>query len=280
MRRDYFTVVFLACVAGALAFIWANPLYFTYGSVSPRSFSLLEIILSAFYTVFFLLIIPVVTSYYRRTWVCVGLAFYGALAYLPVIFLPHMTAAEEADSLVKLAPAYLFRGMYDLVNAPFAGMSTIVGDKAASHLSLWIMPIAIIVPLLVKYARFCRQAYITEKLAPSSSTNTVFTARDAKVEPEVIGTVISGPAKSKSPEEVERKARSDYRVGTRAEKAKHLTAEDRPVQMPEGNKVRKANIEAPAGEVPKIVEAPESASSPALGPGDVIRLGPPPSSEN
>ncbi len=277
MRRDYFTVVFLACVAGALAFIWANPVYFTYGTVVPRAFSLLEIMMSAFYTVFFLFIIPLVTSYYRRTWVCIGLAFYGVMAYLPLIFLPRLEGVEEADSLVKLGMAYLFRGMYDLVNAPFAGMSTIVGDKAASHLACWIMPIAILVPLLVKYARFCRQAYITEKLAPSTPSNPVFTTRDAKVEPEVIGTVISAPSKSKSPEEVERKAKNDYNIETRMEKARQLASEDRPIRMPEGNKVRKANIEAPQGEAPKNVEAPESASSPALGPGDVIRLGPPPS---
>ena len=285
MRRDYFTVVFLACVAGALAFIWANPIYFTYGEIIPRSFSLMEIILSAFYAVFFLIIIPIVTSYYRRTWVCVGLAFYGILAYLPIIFLPRLEAAEDADSLVTIGATYLFRGMYDLVNAPFAGISEIIGANVASKLSCWILPVAVLVPLLVKYARFCRQAYITEKLAPSSADKPQFQAREVKFEPEVIGTVISAPAKPKSPEEVERKAKNDPRIRARADRARNLVSHDRPIQMPEGNKVRKVNIdapsgmpkeniEAPQGTPPEKVAAPESASNPALGAGDVIQLGP------
>ncbi|MBP5655248.1 MAG: hypothetical protein J6X33_07000 [Clostridiales bacterium] len=286
MRRDYFTVVFLACVAGSLAFIWANPLYFTYDAVVPRAFGVLEIILSAFYTVFFLLIIPLVTSYYRKPWVCVGLAFYGVMAYLPLIFLPRLTAPGASDGIANVALTYLFRGMYDLLNAPFAGMSNMIGSDAASHLSCWIMPIAIATPLLMKYARFCRQAYITEKLAPSSSDRPQAAARQANVEPEVIGTVISAPAKPKSPEEVERKARDDAKVRIRpSERAHRLVSHDKPASVPEGNKVRQPNITAPEGPAPERVEAPqgpapekvaapESASSPALGAGDVIQLGP------
>ena len=313
MRRDYFTVVFLACVAGSLAFIWASPLYFTYDAVVPRAFGVLEIIMSAFYTVFFLLIIPLVTSYYRKPWVCVGLAFYGALAYLPLIFLPKLTAPDASEGIANIVLTYLFKGMYDLVNAPFAGMSNMIGPGAASKLSYWIMPIAILVPLLMKYLRFCRQAYITEKLAPSSHDRPQPSARQANVEPEVIGTVISAPAKSKSPEEVERKARDTAKVRLRpSERAHRIAAHDRPAAMPEGNKVRQPNIAAPEGPAPQKVEAPhspkpenieapqgpvpekvappESASSPALGPGDVIQLGPgsspdvinlgPPPSEN
>lgn len=270
MRRDYFTVVFLACVAGSLAFIWANPLYFTYDAVVPRSFGVMEIILSAFYTVFFLFIIPLVTSYYRKPWVCVGLAFYGLMAYLPLIFLPKLTAPDASDGIVTVALTYLFRGMYDLVNAPFAGVSNMIGSGAASHLSCWIMPIAILTPLLMKYARFCRQAYITEKLAPSSSDRPQATMREPNMEPEVIGTVISAPAKSKSPEEVERKARDNAKHN----RPHRIASHDRPVQMPEGNKVRQPNIPAPEGPAPQKVAAPESQSSPKLEAGDVIQLGP------
>jgi len=219
LRRDYFTCVFLACVAGALAFIWAEPLYFTYDAIFPRSFGIIEIILSSFYTVFFLLIIPVVTTYYRKNWVCVGLGAYGLLAYIPHWFYPAIAEKVAADTagVKDVILAYLFRGMYDLVNAPFAATSELVGNYIASHLSMWILPVAIACPLLMKYARFCRQAYITEKLSPAavaqSKANAPIHSRphEKRAEPEVIGTVISAPAKAASPVEVQRKARSARR---------------------------------------------------------------------
>ena len=58
MRRDYFTCVFLGLIAGALMFVCFAPLYFVYGSVVPREFSLFERLMSLLYALFFVFFLP------------------------------------------------------------------------------------------------------------------------------------------------------------------------------------------------------------------------------
>ena len=124
MRRDYFTCVFLACIAGALIFVCFEPLYFKYGVTVPREFGLFESIFSSIYAVFFLIAVPVYTGLRRKYWVAVGLACYGLLAYLPVIFYPaqELISGPRADIFHSII-AMILNGIYGMVNAPFASLS-------------------------------------------------------------------------------------------------------------------------------------------------------------
>ena len=212
MRRDYFTCVFLALIAGALAFICFEPLYFKYGMVTPREFGLFECVASSFYLVFFLIAVPVYAGYKRKYWIAAGLACYGALAYLPAIFYPaqELIAGKDAG-IFHVAVAAVLRGIYGMVNAPFASLSRIWGDKVASSLSYWILPMSLIIPLIIRIYRFYRDAYVAEQLDPASAidktakensdANDPRKVRDARI-PEVLGTVISAPTSAKKAPDV------------------------------------------------------------------------------
>jgi len=205
MRRDYFTCVFLALIAGALAFICFEPLYFKYGVVVPREFGLFECIASSCYLVFFLIAVPVYSGYKKKYWIAAGLACYGALAYLPVLFYPAQELITGNDaSLFRVIVAAVLRGIYGLVNAPFAALSRIWGDKVASSLALWILPLALLIPFIIRVYRFYRDAYVQEQLSPAdvvaAPSNSKFDRQapeEPKEEPkpEVLGTVISAPVK-------------------------------------------------------------------------------------
>lgn len=206
MRRDYFTCVFLACIAGALAFVCFKPLYFIYGGIVPREFGMIETILSALYTVFFLVFIPLISAYRHKNWILVGLGFYGILAYIPLWFYPaEELIAGESANITNVIGAMTLRGIYGMVNAPFAAMSTVVGNDMALSFSKWILPLAIIVPFLFKLVRFYNNAYAQEQLNPAESIRHSAPV-PAPAEPEILGTVISAPKNAASPAEVSKKA--------------------------------------------------------------------------
>ena len=209
MRRDYFTCVFLACIAGALIFVCFEPLYFKYGVTVPREFGLFESIFSSIYAVFFLIAVPVYTGLRRKYWVAVGLACYGLLAYLPVIFHPaqELVSGPRADIFHSII-AMILNGIYGMVNAPFASLSQLWGDSVASSMSLWIFPLAVLIPFIFKAYRFYRDAYVAEQLSPadvmSSPSISKFDRQKSgeekeETKPEVLGTVISAPVKKEKP---------------------------------------------------------------------------------
>jgi len=209
MRRDYFTCVFLACIAGALIFVCFEPLYFKYGVTVPREFGLFESIFSSIYAVFFLIAVPVYTGLRRKYWVAVGLACYGLLAYLPVIFHPaqELISGPRADIFHSII-AMILNGIYGMVNAPFASLSQLWGDSVASSMSLWIFPLAVLIPFIFKAYRFYRDAYVAEQLSPadvmSSPSISKFDRQKSgeekeETKPEVLGTVISAPVRKEKP---------------------------------------------------------------------------------
>ena len=150
MRRDYFTCVFLASIAGALLFVCFEPLYLKYGGVVYREFGLVESISSVFYAVAFLIAIPLFAGYKRKYWIAVGLACYGVLAYLPSIFYPkQVLITGESASIFHVIIAMILRGIYGMVNAPFAPLSRLWGDEVAASMSKWILPMAVLIPLII-----------------------------------------------------------------------------------------------------------------------------------
>jgi len=259
MRRDYFTCVFLACIAGALIFVCFEPLYFKYGVTVPREFGLFESIFSSIYAVFFLLAVPVYTGLRRKYWVAVGLACYGLLAYIPVIFYPaqELVSGPKADIFHSVF-AMILNGIYGMVNAPFASLSQLWGDSVASSMSLWILPLSVIIPFIFKMYRFYRDAYVAEQLSPadvvSAPSNSKFDRQQAKEEkeekkPEVLGTVISAPVKKEKPviEKPEEKPVIEQR-----EEQPALESEDEevillgpPKQVKEDNSQSKPSIRQP-----------------------------------
>ena len=252
MRRDYFTCVFLALVAGALAFLCFCPVYFDYITIIPRQFGLWETILSWTYAVFFLLALPIYAGYARKYWISIGLACYGFLAYAPAWFYPaeEKLVGEGAD-LISVGAASFLRGIYCMVNAPFAATSDVLGNEKAAVLSKLILPIAVAVPLLMKMIRFYRNAYAQERLDPAAvMSQEVKTKTRKPAKPEVLGTVITAPVNAASPEEVSKKA---------TEQAVKAQPEPAPAP-PEKTKVEappeKAQVEA--GEEKILLDPPKS----------------------
>ncbi|MCR5059988.1 MAG: hypothetical protein K6A80_03035 [Saccharofermentans sp.] len=205
MRRDYFTCVFLACIAGALAFVCFEPLYFKYEITVPREFGLFESIASCCYLVFFLVALPIYAGYKKKYWIAVGLACYGALIYLPKLFYPSqfLLTGEDA-SLFHMLIAMILRGIYGMMNAPFAALSGIWGDDVASHFAYLILPCSILFPFFIRLYRFYRDAYVAEQLDPASVVAAPSSSKfDRKIhrphreekKPEVLGTVISAPVR-------------------------------------------------------------------------------------
>jgi len=209
LRRDYFTCVFLGLIAGALMFVCFAPLYFVYGSVVPRDFSLFERLMSLLYAVFFVFFLPFFAAFRSKVWINWGLAAYGVLIYLPKFFYPaEAVLTAEDPSFTKMLLAICLRGIYGMMQAPFAALSTLIGDKAASALVYWILPLALFWPFIMKVIRFYRRAYLSEQLNPRPKVKPVAAAAHTgpAVKPEVLGTVITAPVVAASPDEVTGKA--------------------------------------------------------------------------
>ncbi|MBO4636284.1 MAG: hypothetical protein J5685_03980 [Clostridiales bacterium] len=214
MRRDYFTCVFLACIAASLFFVWLLPLYFTYGLIVPREFGSVETVAGFAFAAAVLIVIPLFAAWSKKKWIAMGLAFYGIVPYLPIWFLPKITEriSEGKASVISSMSGFLLKSIYGMVNAPFAPLSKYLGDDAASALSLWILPVSVCTYVMFQLVRFYRDAYVAEQLDPQSVVDTTakenkrqqpdgssgHRMREAKA-PEVLGTVISAPVSDKRP---------------------------------------------------------------------------------
>lgn len=275
LRRDYFTCVFLGLIAGALMFVCFAPLYFVYGGTVPRDFSLFERMMSLLYAVFFIIFLPFFAAFRTKVWVNWGLAAYGALIYLPKFFYPAEALITGDDAkLTKMLLAALLRGIYGMMQAPFAALSPLIGDKAASALVYWLLPTALFWPLVLKIVRFYRRAYLSEQLNPMPKVKpAVATAHTGPaVKPEVLGTVITAPVVAASPDEVAGKAVLSQ-SGPEKENAIEAPEKEEtpaiPLSAPASDDKEAAPIQlgapAPDDAVPEV-SAPETAGS--LGDGD------------
>ena len=284
MRRDYFTCVFLGLIAGALMFVCFAPLYFVYGGTVPRDFSLFERMMSLLYAVFFIIFLPFFAAFRTKVWVNWGLAAYGILIYLPRFFYPAEALITGDDAkLTKILLAVLLRGIYGMMQAPFAALSPLIGDKAASGLVYWILPTALFWPLVLKIIRFYRRAYLSEQLNPMPKVKPAVTTAHTgpAVKPEVLGTVITAPVVAASPDEVAGKAALSQSA---SEKENEIEAPEKeetpaiPLSAPasEEKEADPIQLSAPA---PEEKKAPEvialSAPSPDEESSKVIELGAP-----
>ncbi len=208
MRRDYFTCVFLTCICAALFFVCFAPVHFAYQLITPCKFGVLETVCSWLYFMAVLLVFPIYAAYRKKLWITLGLASYGLLAVLPTWMLPSISAKLQGEdaSLGASVWGFLLKGIYRMVNAPFAAISSSMGDKFALGISTKILPVALLSYIGFQLFRFYRDAYVAEQLDPASAidktakensdANDPRKVRDARI-PEVLGTVISAPASAK-----------------------------------------------------------------------------------
>lgn len=267
MRRDYFTCVFLGLIAGALAFVFFSPLYFTYDGIVPRDFPVLERFLSLLYTLFFVFFLPFFAAFKKKEWINWGLAAYGFMIYLPLWFYPaEKLAMEDAGIATKLG-ALVLRTVYNVMQAPFAALSKLIGDAAASKIVYWLLPIAIFWPILLRVIRFYRLAYLSEQLNPMTPDQaSPKAARKPEIsgKPEVLGTVISAPVTAQTPADITRKHLPSFN-GEDMSAIKAPAAEEKPA-LKDGAKTKpRAGVRAPVR--PVHIGAPEKKTVEALGAG-------------
>lgn len=251
-------------------FVCFAPLYFTYSAVIPRDFSLFERMMSLLYAVFFVFFLPFFAALRSKVWVNWGLAAYGALIYLPVYLYPAEELISGKDpSVTRMLLAVILRGIYGMMQAPFAALSALIGDKAASSLVYWILPTALIWPFVFKVLRFYKRAYLSEQLNPMPKVKPAPAAAHSgpAVKPEVLGTVITAPVVAASPDEVTGKAALSQRNAAEKEKipAPEAPASDSiPLEAPEETKAEAIPLAAPAP-APEP-EAPASEAIPLAAP--------------
>ena len=269
MRRDYFTCVFLGLIAGALTFVCFKPLYFTWDSVIPRDFSFYEKIASILYTLFFIFFLPFFAAFKKKEWINWGLAAYGLMAYFPLWFYPapELIKGEQADMLHILG-ALCLRTIYSVMQAPFAALSAFIGDGAASMVVYWILPVAVIWPVIFRIIRFYRRAYLSEQLnpmTPDQAAPAASKAPEKPEKPEVLGTVISAPVTAQTPADITRKNQPAAKTGE-TEEIRAGKAEEKP-EIKEGRTPKRVGVRAPVRPVHVGVEAPQKEKVEALGSG-------------
>ena len=248
--------------------------YFVYGGINSRIFSPFEICMSFLYFIFFVLFLPIWGAFRKKIWINFGLAAYGLLAYVPSFFYPSPEAMVDPGLGTQLK-AMLISAIYSMVQAPFAGVSALMGNGFASKAVYWILPLSIAWLLIFKAGRFYRNAYLTDRLSadPEPETPSEPPLHEQQ-EPEVLGTVISAPVSAASPADVSaRKA------------APGQPAKEQPAVKPS---VRPVHIKAPEKKddviqlgAPKakpaddVIKLGATKAKPATD--DVIQLGPQPS---
>ena len=186
-------------------FVCFAPLHFVYGGTIPRDFNLFERLMSLLYALFFIVFLPFYSAFRYKVWVNWGLAAYGVLIYLANYLYPAESLISGDNAKIPhMLLAVCFRGIYGMMQAPFAALSPLIGDKAASTLVYWILPTALLWPFVLKIFRFYRRAYLSEQLNPMPKVQPKAAEAHSgpAVKPEVLGTVITAPEVAASPDEV------------------------------------------------------------------------------
>lgn len=258
---------------------FARP-YFVYGGIDMRVFSPFEICMSFLYFLFFVMFLPIWGAFRKKIWINFGLAAYGLLAYVPVLFYPSAEAMVDPGLGTQLRAA-LLKGIYSMVQAPFAGVSALMGNGFASKAVYWILPLSLAWLLLFKAGRFYRNAYLTDRLRSEPEPEAPQQAEPVKraQEPEVLGTVITAPVSAASPADVSaRKAAPAQPKPEQPQVKPPVKPQVRPVHVKAPPK-REDVIELGAPKTKPATDDVIQLGAPKAQPktDDVIRLGPPPS---
>ena len=207
MRRDYFICTFLLCICVSLFYVLFSPLYFVYGHIVVRDFGIIETIFAWVYFFFVFGVLPIYAAYSKKLWIAAGLASYSFFcACLPAWILPSMSAAigGTESNIFAVVTGFCLKSVYEMAEAPFAPLTMVFGNKFSESLSRKILFEVLFIYCAVQLYRFYRDAYLAEKLDPANALDRTANenkdkgqpnVRKAGSEPQVIGTVISAPAK-------------------------------------------------------------------------------------
>jgi hypothetical protein len=166
MRKDKAINVFLFFILFAMLFVYSCPVYFSFGEVHMRIVSLAE----RFFSLLFVLLWIALCSYTawkKRLPLLAGGILFSLMAYLPGWILPHVSEAagrSKDPSLFSSITKYMLERMYELINAPMAGVSLLVSSKASQNLGKQLLPALLLIYAGTQVFRFYRNAYLADQL--------------------------------------------------------------------------------------------------------------------
>lgn len=164
MKKDKALNVFLIFILIAILFVGFFPIYFTPDKTYVRTVSIAERLFSMLFVLLWIALC-VYSSWKKRLPLFIGGVLYSVLAYFPEWFLPGLSASALKDpGMINMTFKFLFEKLYELVNAPFTGISILFPESFSRGLGKTLLPV-----LLISYAgtqlfRFYRNAYLAEQL--------------------------------------------------------------------------------------------------------------------
>jgi len=164
MKKDKALNVFLIFILIAILFVGFFPIYFTPDKTYVRTVSIAERLFSMLFVLLWIALC-VYSSWKKRLPLFIGGVLYSVLAYFPGWFLPGLGASALKDpGMINMTFKFLFEKLYELVNAPFTGISILFPESFSRGLGKTLLPV-----LLISYAgtqlfRFYRNAYLAEQL--------------------------------------------------------------------------------------------------------------------
>lgn len=164
MKKDKALNVFLIFILIAILFVGFFPIYFTPDKTYVRTVSIAERLFSMLFVLLWIALC-VYSSWKKRLPLFIGGVLYSVLAYFPEWFLPGLSASVLKDpGMINMTFKFLFEKLYELVNAPFTGISILFPESFSRGLGKTLLPV-----LLISYAgtqlfRFYRNAYLAEQL--------------------------------------------------------------------------------------------------------------------
>ncbi|MBN1776229.1 MAG: hypothetical protein JW817_07180 [Clostridiales bacterium] len=165
MRRDIIVSIFLFYVLFALLFVVLFPIYFTYGQVFYRSVSVTERIMSVIFVLMWL-VLCAFSAYFKKLTCFFGGILYSFLAYLPEMVISKLSTAvpgSDPNLFTSLLEGAM-RRLYELVNAPMAGVSVLFPPEKAIDISKWMLPVLVASYVVTQIFRFYRNAYLADQL--------------------------------------------------------------------------------------------------------------------
>lgn len=165
MRRDVIANVILFFTLLSLLLVFRYPVYFSYGHVIYRNVSVPERIFSVIFILLWLTLC-VYSAYFKRIYLLIGGFLYGLIPYIPGFLIPLLSGSQATGkpSLATTLTISLLKRIYELINAPFVGVSVLFPPEKAIGLSKLLLPVLLISYIGTQLFRFYRNAYLAEKL--------------------------------------------------------------------------------------------------------------------
>lgn len=165
MRRDVIANVILFFTLLSLLLVFQYPVYFAYGQVIYRDVSIPERIFSVAFILLWMTLC-LYSAYFKRIYLLIGGILYGLIPYIPGYVIPILSKSQTPGNqdLISMLLISFMKRLYELVNAPFVGVSVLFPPGKAVGLSKTLLPVLLISYIGTQLFRFYRNAYLAEKL--------------------------------------------------------------------------------------------------------------------